>query len=898
MRRQPTFRTENLLRLALDEIERLKADVRRFSDGSGLVITTPTTGSGPTDGPPTTPGAGVEPLPHVLYGSKHTRSLRVTAGTGLNIDFEQGQEWMGGVFYAIAAGSLLMTDAATNYVFVNTSGVVAANTSGFPSNSTPLAEVVAAGGIITSVADRRSYLAGGVHGAGITLGNPLEIGIDDTEIGIVRLWGGGAGSAPGGQLELFLSADHDAAIQAWYARAEQDDLRFLTNTASVDFRMTAEGQLQIGTGTSAGGLLIGGDVHLYRHAANIARLADGDGFFIAGVGGEMGIGATPNALGDAMLTIDVNEATRRGLLLRGIAAQSVDYIRVVNSAVQVLMSLSPDGADGHLSIPMGDITVGQSDARIGILTLFGDAPGGTSGGLLQLEVAADYDDPGVFEYWSIQPYQDDLNIATQDGVVVNTMTYQGQLQLPVTGSGAGLLIGGDVQLYRAGAGQFLVTGIGDSIIWVGDTSFGLNYAGGNPQISLDINDYWVYTRATNTLDFLIGGGVQFSVAPDMATFPRGGLAVGTDDSLRGTLTLFGPGAGVPDGAELQLYLAADHDAVFNYWGIDVLEDDLRFFSSDGVTVNKMTAEGQLQVARAGAGAGLLLGGDAQLYRSAADILRTPDSLTVDGDILPTRLVLSNSIAAVAPGSLEAHMSALVSGVTPNKALTVHFEIENESGGTGSAQWRWGRASVVPDLDTVWYLGDGTNNPVMQLDHTNGRLTLAKGGVAAGFIIGGDVHLYRSAADVLTIPDQLTVQQQTLGNEVQRLESIATNDDPRESVYQNRATTTDATVTTLHTVTIPATTTVFVEVNIVARRTGGTGGTAEDGAAYIIRAAVKNVAGTATLIGAVDQVFEREDQATWDATIDVTGATARVRITGAADNNITWHATVRTWQLST
>lgn len=138
---------------------------------------------------------------------------------------------------------------------------------------------------------------------------------------------------------------------------------------------------------------------------------------------------------------------------------------------------------------------------------------------------------------------------------------------------------------------------------------------------------------------------------------------------------------------------------------------------------------------------------------------------------------------------------------------------------------------------------------------------------------------------------------TLGDEVQRLESAATNDDPRESVYQGRAATVDATVTTLHTVTIPATTTVQIIAFVTARRTGGTAGAAEDGAGYMIQATVKNVAGVATLIGAVNQICVQEDQAAWDATIDVTGATARVRVTGAANNNVTWHATVRTLQLS-
>jgi hypothetical protein len=166
MRRQPTQRTENQLRLALDEIERLKADIHRISDGIGIILTTATSGSGPSDGPPTTPGAGVEPLPHVLYGSKHARSLRVTAGTGLNINFEQGQIWMGGSFYSIGAGSAAMADDDTNYVFVNAAGAVDDNVASFPSDCTPLAEVVTVAGAIVSVTDRRSYLAGGVHMGG------------------------------------------------------------------------------------------------------------------------------------------------------------------------------------------------------------------------------------------------------------------------------------------------------------------------------------------------------------------------------------------------------------------------------------------------------------------------------------------------------------------------------------------------------------------------------------------------------------------------------------------------------------------------------------------------------------------------------------------------------------
>jgi hypothetical protein len=122
-----------------------------------------------------------------------------------------------------------------------------------------------------------------------------------------------------------------------------------------------------------------------------------------------------------------------------------------------------------------------------------------------------------------------------------------------------------------------------------------------------------------------------------------------------------------------------------------------------------------------------------------------------------------------------------------------------------------------------------------------------------------------------------------------------NTDPGE--YLSTVSTTDATVTTLFVLTMPATTTVAIHGYVTARRTGGSGGTAEDGAYYERVVAVKNVAGTATIIGAVGTPETIEDQAGWDATFDVTGATVRCRITGAVNNNIDWKGTFAVKQVS-
>jgi len=74
---------------------------------------------------------------------------------------------------------------------------------------------------------------------------------------------------------------------------------------------------------------------------------------------------------------------------------------------------------------------------------------------------------------------------------------------------------------------------------------------------------------------------------------------------------------------------------------------------------------------------------------------------------------------------------------------------------------------------------------------------------------------------------------------------------------------------------------------VARRTGGASGTAEDGASYKIAATYKNVAGTATIIGAITTIYSNESQVGWDCTFNVSGATVLLQVTGAASNNVNW-----------
>lgn len=109
------------------------------------------------------------------------------------------------------------------------------------------------------------------------------------------------------------------------------------------------------------------------------------------------------------------------------------------------------------------------------------------------------------------------------------------------------------------------------------------------------------------------------------------------------------------------------------------------------------------------------------------------------------------------------------------------------------------------------------------------------------------------------------------------------------VRQGRVLTTDAATATLDSFTPDANSTYLLEARVLARRTGGLAGTADDGAAYVIRAMLTTKAGTVTLGGLVAD-FSQEDNAAWAANLSVSGSDVRIRVAGDADNDVTWHST--------
>ncbi len=84
-----------------------------------------------------------------------------TAGSGLTLNLTAGTVWCQGTVRTYAAGTLMMTNSTTNYVYLDPASncVPAVSTSSFSATQVPIAVVVAAGGVITSITDDRALIS-------------------------------------------------------------------------------------------------------------------------------------------------------------------------------------------------------------------------------------------------------------------------------------------------------------------------------------------------------------------------------------------------------------------------------------------------------------------------------------------------------------------------------------------------------------------------------------------------------------------------------------------------------------------------------------------------------------------------------------------------------------------
>lgn len=224
-----------------------------------------------------------------------------------------------------------------------------------------------------------------------------------------------------------------------------------------------------------------------------------------------------------------------------------------------------------------------------------------------------------------------------------------------------------------------------------------------------------------------------------------------------------------------------------------------------------------------------------------------------------------------------------------------------SGGVATAP-AWGKIGLTTHISGTLPVANGGTNltsyTIGDLLYASGASALAKlAAVASGSVLcSAGVTTAPAWCDSPSLTSVTAVSTTNVGasagDTVQTLKTTTTNDDPTELVKQYRVATTDATPTALATVALTAFTTTQFQCYVTARRTGGTSGTAEDGAAYNVQVAYKVVSGSATEIAAETLTVIGEDQAGWTIAWAPSSGNAVLSVTGAADNNVTWHATCR------
>ena len=418
------------------------------------------------------------------------------------------------------------------------------------------------------------------------------------------------------------------------------------------------------------------------------------------------------------------------------------------TARTIALERKTSGAGSNLTIRSGGAQLGATDAAGGTLIL---SSGITTG--------------QGFSYVDIYTYGDETVVTGSGdngavpvarfgvkGVALGTATIVSGLNLTLN-SNAGVT----PWTYVVGLPDSTATGGNSLTIKSGDATTSSNISGGTLAL--------VAGNATGTGS----SSITFSTA----TAGGAGAATRTS-SIKMTLTgdgqlqvsTTGVSAGLLIGGDANLYRSAadtlktDDSLIIaaNLTVNSLTTTRVPFASTSGLLIDSAnftytTGTGQLALATTGSGAGILIGGDTQLYRSAADTLRTPDSMTVDGTLTASGAV------NITGGLLQ---STYASFPQIQVSSTQHAAIYLDRGGTsyttqfrflsaGNQKWRFGCTSSGDDLIYSYYNGSSYID-ALRLVHNTGQVLIPVQSVGAGLVIGIDTNLYRSAADTLKTDD--------------------------------------------------------------------------------------------------------------------------------------------------
>lgn len=146
---------------------------------------------------------------------------------------------------------------------------------------------------------------------------------------------------------------------------------------------------------------------------------------------------------------------------------------------------------------------------------------------------------------------------------------------------------------------------------------------------------------------------------------------------------------------------------------------------------------QLQLAGTGSGAGILIGGDAQWYRSAADEMRTPDALVVDGISTLTGAVTASAGVTATTGGFTATAGNIVATAGNIEATAGTLTVGSTSTLTGLATLTGGATTATGSYTTTssgGFTASGTgavSTNSGNISSTSGNLVISAGTATIG-----------------------------------------------------------------------------------------------------------------------------------------------------------------------
>lgn len=201
---------------------------------------------------------------------------------------------------------------------------------------------------------------------------------------------------------------------------------------------------------------------------------------------------------------------------------------------------------------------GVDATALGVGHFYGSGAGNERGGEIELFTASDHQ--AGLDYWFMAAHQNDLRIGNPNRLDALRITEDGKLGISYWQPTARLHVSDFSGLNLSTPGAMTL----------GDDAFS--------NLAFDDNDIQARNNgAASTLHLnTFGGNVHLGgEAPESSA-----LLVGKNDVAEGYLIVHGD-ATSQEGGEIQLFNSAAHDDNFEYWFMNVFEDDLRFGSSGG-----------------------------------------------------------------------------------------------------------------------------------------------------------------------------------------------------------------------------------------------------------------------------------------------------------------------------